>query len=359
MDNKLLTARNEISELDRQIAALFERRMRAAEQVADYKRERGLPIEDAGREADLLRRNAQYVAEDLRSYYISFQRDVMKTSRAYQHRLLEGQRIAYCGEKGAFAYFTAKHLFPEGNCIAKSSFAEAYNAVLSGDCELAVIPLENSYAGEVGQVTDMLFSGSLYINAVYDAAIEQSLLGVQGATLGDIRRVKSHPQALAQCAGYIAARGWETESAASTSSAAHDVAQAGDKSVAAIGCAQAAELYGLTLLEKNIHESRTNTTRFGVFSPVENYSAGYAESDGFSMVFTVKNEAGALADALGVIGRAGFNMRTLRSRPQKDLIWNYYFYLEAEGALRSEAGERMLSELRHYCDRLKVVGIYK
>ena len=133
----------------------------------------------------------------------------------------------------------------------------------------------------------------------------------------------------------------------------------GDETVAAIGCAEAAELYGLSVLQKNINESRANTTRFGVFSRAENPSAGYSESDGFSLVFTVKNEAGALADALGVIGEAGFNMRTLRSRPRKELVWNYYFYLEAEGALRSEAGEKMLEGLRKYCDRLKVVGIYR
>ena len=114
-----------------------------------------------------------------------------------------------------------------------------------------------------------------------------------------------------------------------------------------------------SVLVKNINESRANTTRFGIFSGTENTSAGRLESDGFALVFTVKNEAGALADALGVIGKAGFNMRTLRSRPRKELIWNYYFYLEAEGALRSEAGEKMLSELRMYCDRLKVVGIYR
>ena len=208
-------------------------------------------------------------------------------------------------------------------------------------------------------LTLTIFSGSLCVNAVYDVAVEQSLMAVSGASVDKIKKVISHPQALAQCAKFISSRGWETETAQSTSSAAMKVSQMGDETVAAIGCAEAAELYGLSVLQKNINESRANTTRFGVFSRAENTSAGYSESDGFSLVFTVKNEAGALADALGVIGEAGFNMRTLRSRPRKELVWNYYFYLEAEGALRSEAGEKMLCDLRKYCDRLKVVGIYR
>ncbi|MCI7345866.1 MAG: prephenate dehydratase domain-containing protein [Eubacteriales bacterium] len=359
MENKLTQARNKISEIDVKMAELFEERMRASEDVAEYKRKCGLPIEDPQREAELIRRNSLYVSKELRPYYTSFQQDVMKASKAYQRRLISGEKIAYCGEEGAFAFFTAKKLFPDGIPVAKNSFEEAYAAVTSGECELAVIPLENSYAGEVGQVTDMLFSGPLFINAVYDIAVEQTLMGVKGGTISDIKKVISHPQALAQCAKFISSHGWETEPAQSTSSAALEISKKGDKSLAAIGCAQAAELYGLSVLEKNINESRANTTRFGIFSGTENTSAGRLESDGFALVFTVKNEAGALADALGVIGKAGFNMRTLRSRPRKELIWNYYFYLEAEGALRSEAGEKMLSELRMYCDRLKVVGIYR
>lgn len=359
MENKLTLAREKISAVDRKIAELFEERMRASEDVADYKRKCGLPIEDPVREDELIKKNSLLVPEDIRPYYIGFQNDIMKASKAYQRKLIEGEKIAYCGEEGAFAFFTAKKLFPNGTPVAKNSFEEAYDSVSSGECELAVIPLENSYAGEVGQVTDMLFSGSLCVNAVYDVAVEQSLMAVSGASVDKIKKVISHPQALAQCAKFISSRGWETETAQSTSSAAMKVSQMGDETVAAIGCAEAAELYGLNVLQKNINESRANTTRFGVFSRAENTSAGYSESDGFSLVFTVKNEAGALADALGVIGEAGFNMRTLRSRPRKELVWNYYFYLEAEGALRSEAGEKMLCDLRKYCDRLKVVGIYR
>ena len=166
MENKLTLARKKISEVDRKIADLFEERMRASEDVADYKRKCGLPIEDPVREDELIKKNSSLVPEDIRPYYIGFQRDIMKASKAYQRRLIEGEKIAYCGEEGAFAFFTAKKLFPDSTPVAKNSFEEAYDSVSSGECELAVIPLENSYAGEVGQVTDMLFSGSLCVNAV-------------------------------------------------------------------------------------------------------------------------------------------------------------------------------------------------
>lgn len=111
MENKLTQARNKISEIDVKMAELFEERMRASEDVAEYKRKCGLPIEDPQREAELIRRNSLYVSKELRPYYTSFQQDVMKASKAYQRRLISGEKIAYCGEEGAFAFFTAKNCF--------------------------------------------------------------------------------------------------------------------------------------------------------------------------------------------------------------------------------------------------------
>ncbi len=359
MRNGLAGARKEIEDIDRKIAELFEARMRAAKSVAEYKKQRGLPVEDKAREEELISQNSCLVREDLREYYAIFERDVMKVSSLYQHRLMEGTAVAYCGEEGAFAYFAAKRMIPDGKTVSKSSFEEAYSAVERGECELAVLPLENSYAGEVGQVTDLLFAGPLSINAVCDLSVDQTLLGVPGARISDIKTVISHPQALAQCAKYIKEHGWVSQEDHSTSSAAKRVAGLGDPEVAAIACEETAELYGLSILEKRISESRSNTTRFGVFSRCDNPGAGMRSSDGFSLVFTVKNEAGALAEALRIVGDAGFNMRTLRSRPRKELAWNYYFYMEAEGAVRGAQGKKMLEQLKNCCDKLKVVGVYR
>jgi chorismate mutase/prephenate dehydratase len=354
----LQEARKEINEIDEKMAALFVRRMQAVGKVAQYKHEHGLPVLDAAREEQVVHDNAARVEdEDLRAYYVNFIKSNMAISRAYQHRLLEGMRVAYCGTEGAFAHIATGKLFPSAQRIAYGDFAQAYRAVENGECDSAVLPIENSYNGEVGQVTDLLFSGELYVNAVTELAVMQDLLVVPGARPEDIRTVVSHPQALGQCVDYIRSHNWEQREYANTALAAAYVARQGDPSVAAIASGEAAELFGLQVMERNINSDRNNTTRFAVLSRTEN-EHGKDGGEHFILMFTVKNEAGALAKAIDVIGRYGFNMRCLRSRPMKELMWQYYFYVEAEGCVRSSAGEAMMRDLGIFCDKLKLVGTY-
>ena len=350
--------REEIDETDRAIAELFCRRMKAVEQVAAYKAERGLPVRDAEREEAILRRNGAWIGDPvLREYYIGFQRGVMDISRAYQERLMQGEKIAYSGVRGAFADLAARKLFPGADYRAYPDFASAYEAVVKGECDHVVLPIENSFAGEVGVVCDLLFSGPLYINRVTNLPVTHHLIAPRGSDLSRIRKVVSHPQALAQCAAYLRAHGWETEDFSNTALAAKYVAEQNDPGVAAIGTEEAAELYGLEILAKGINESDRNTTRFVSLSRVE-ADGVRNEQDCFFLVFTVKNQAGALADAINIIGRYGFNMRGLHSRPMKTLVWQYYFYLECEGNIRSELGKEMLTRLGTVCDKLKLVGSY-
>lgn len=352
-------ARQAISEVDRQLAELFCRRMEAVRSVAAYKKERGLPVFDEQQEKRVLELNSALVAdEELRAYYLSFLQEVIRLSRQYQHRLIEGARVAYSGVEGAFAYIAAKHIFPDAALISFSSFDEAYAAAATGDCDCAVLPIENSYAGEVGQVIDLMFSGSLLVNGVYDLYIVQHLLGVTGACLADIDTVISHPQALAQCESYIKRHGLARISAPNTAVAAQLVAEKGDLRTAAIASYETAKLYGLQVLDHDINESRSNTTRFAVFSRVGAEGSEGRDSSTFLLFFSVRNEAGALAKAINVIGEYGFNMKVLRSRPLKTLPWKYYFYVEAEGDERSEKGRQMLEALSAQCEMLKVVGRY-
>ena len=230
--DSLQQARLDINEIDKEMAALFERRMRAAKVIAEYKKERGLQIYDAQRERAVIEKNSAYIEDyDIRSYYVRFLDDVMAVSKQYQESVISGVKIAYSGVEGAYADIAAKRIFPYGRQISYPDFRSAYEAVVSGECECCVLPLENSYAGEVGAVMDMLFQGSLYVNGVYSLRIVHNLLGVDGADIGDIQRVVSHPQALAQCAGYIRGHGWEIVEYANTAKAAKAVRDSGDKSV--------------------------------------------------------------------------------------------------------------------------------
>ena len=360
--SELDKARKIINETDKEMAELFAKRMAAAAEIAEYKKMHGLPVTDAEREKEVVANNSEYIKDKvLREYYVNFINDVMKISRNYQTRLLDGLKIAYCGTVGAFAHIAAGKIFSYGNRVQYGSFSDAYNSVVNGECDCAVLPLENSYAGEVGQVIDMLFSGSLYISGVYDLPVEHDLVAVPGAKKSDIKTVVSHPQALSQCAEYIKQNKFTTVQYENTAMAAEYIAKKGDKSCAAICSKECAEIFGLTVLERHINESRNNTTRFGVFTRSKcRISDNADEPDGrFILMFTVRNQAGSLAEAINIIGRHGYNMSTLRSRPMKELMWKYYFYVECEGIPHKECGDAMLDELSCCCDKLKLVGVYK
>ncbi|MBR5868064.1 MAG: chorismate mutase [Clostridia bacterium] len=357
--DKLEQARNIIREADKEMAALFEKRMHAARMVAEYKIEHGLPVYDAAQEAKVIARNTALIEDEfLKDFYVEYIQNTMAVSRSMQHRIMEGMRVAYSGVEGAFAHIAARNLFPDGKLVSWPSFEAAYEAVVNGECDCAILPIENSYTGEVGQVVDMMFGGSLYVNGIYDLPITQHLLGCPGAAMEDITQVVSHPQALAQCNTYIRKKGYRQVTAENTAVAAKRVAEEGDIHTAAIASRETAELYGLTLLDHDIHESKTNTTRFAVFARSENKPAVTAGHT-FILMFTVKHEAGELAKAISVIGRYGFNMKVLRSRPMKTLPWQYYFYAEAEGDEDDGAAKFMLRELGEHCAMLKVVGCYK
>ena len=356
MANKLEEARRMINEVDLQMAELFVKRMRAAELVCEHKMEYGLPILDQKREDAVIERNSALVDDViLKGYYIDYLKHLMSVSRAYQYRMQSGLKVAYSGVEGAFAHIAAGRIFPEASRVPYSDFKAAYDAVVRGESDVAVLPIENSYAGEVGQTIDLIFSGNLFINGIYELEIHQNLLGVQGATTDDIQKVTSHPQALSQCHDYIEMRGFEAEEANNTALAAKTVAQANDKTLGAIASMETAEIYGLKVIEANINKSGENTTRFAVLSKVKATSPTLSST---VLMFTVKHEAGSLANAIGIIGQYGYSMTALRSRPMKKHSWQYYFYVEIEGTTDSENGAKMIEELSKVCDKFKVAGTF-
>lgn len=359
--SELDQARAQIVKVDAEMARLFEERMKASEQIAAYKKECGLSVRDFAREADLLQRNRALIRDpDIESYYVKFLQSTIDLSCAYQSRLMEGMHVAYCGVEGAYAHIAAKRMFPTAAVGSFPDFAAAYEAVERGEYDCAVLPLENSYAGEVGLVMDLIFSGSLFVNQVIDLPIEHCLIAPKGATMDSIRTVVSHPQALDQCEEYNRRHAFVPQSFSNTAVAAKHVKELNDPTVAAIASAETAELFDLCVLDERINDSKNNTTRFAAFSPTQNRPvlAGKRENENFILVFTVQNEAGALAQTLNIIGAHGFNMRNLRSRPMKDLQWSYFFYIEAEGNINTENGRDMLRELSAVCAKLRLAGTY-
>ncbi len=357
MKDELQKARETINEIDSSMAELFARRMEAVKLVAEVKRKEGLPVLNASREQEVIERNSELISDrEIKDYYVNFIKGTMSLSRDYQRRLISGMKIAYSGVKGAFAHIAASRVFPDGELVSYSSFKDAYKAVENGECDCAVLPIENSYAGDVAQVMDLSFFGSLYINGVYDLEITQNLLAVKGATTNDIKTVVSHAQALDQCAEYIGEKGLNRVEASNTAEAAKQVADNGDKTVAAIASEETAKLYGLEILERSINKSSKNTTRFAVFSRTPNRTA---EDKHLIMFFCVKNEPGSLSKAVSVIGENGINMQALKSRPNKEHLFRYYFYVEGIGELTEQNLKKLEQDLSSVCSDLKIVGTYE
>ena len=358
--NKLDQARKKINEIDAKMAELFLERMGAAEMVAEYKKEHGLPVLDSAREQVVIATNSERIENDeLRGYYSDFLRSVMGISRRYQQKLLTGVKIAYSGTVGAFAHIASCKLFPDAEKLAYPNFQSAYKAVESGECDACVLPIENSYAGDVGQVADLIFSGSLYINGMTKIPIIHDLLAVSGADTTTIKTVVSHPQALSQCDTFIKEKGYKTVSFENTALAAKYVLEQNDPTIGAIASAESAKIFGLNILERHINDSNLNATRFAVLSKAENRVLAKESGTHFVLMFTVRNEAGSLVKALEIIAQHDFNMLALRSRPMKELLWQYYFFVECEGNVHSESGKEMITELKDYCDKLKIAGSFK
>lgn len=357
-DRELKEAREAIDRIDGEMAALFEERMEAAVKVASYKKKTGMPIFDPRREEEIIERGAKRVKSDaVRGYYVNYLHAVMDLSKAYQTRLLSGMSVAFSGTPGAFAHVAAKRIFPQGVHVGFPSFEEAYAAVEDGRCDVAVLPLENSFNGDVGTVMDLAFFGPLFVNGIYHVHVEQNLLAKKEAELSDIKTVISHPQALGQCASFLKKGGYELHEAVNTAVAAKAVAEGDDIHVAAIGSREAAKENGLQILCPRIHDKEGNTTRFAVFSRTAKTPLDSDKK--FLMLFTVKNEAGALAKAISAIGNGGFNLQAIKSRPTKHLSWEYYFFCEGEGNLNSPEGKEMLNLLKKTCNDVKILGSFE
>ena len=354
--NDLQNARRTIEKIDAEMAELFEKRMKAAETVAEFKKENALPIEDKKREAELTAKNCEFVSFEYRPYYESFIGNVMDVSKKYQKRLLEGMKIAYSGVEGAFAHIATMRIFKCGEAVSCPDFDSAYKAVEDGECDCAVLPIENSYAGDVDRVLDLAFHGKLSVSGIYDMPLGQSLLAKPGTNMEDITEVRSHPQALSQCMPYLREHGWKLIQAVNTAVAAKSVAEGERNDIAVVASKDAAELYGLKILQEDINENKKNTTRFAVFTRSE--CKVTPKDEHFLIMFTTKNEPGSLGGAIAVIGEYRFNLRSLKSRPTGNANWEYYFYAEGEGNIDSLDGRKMIHDLKKLCENVKILGSF-
>ena len=352
--DQLTHARQQIDAIDEQMAQLFAQRMRAVCEVAAYKKEHELPVLDASREQEVLERNSGRLSDpSLSEYYLDFQKNVMRISRRYQQDMLDEDVVGYQGTEGAFSHIAMKRVFGACKNQAYATFEEVFSAVARGEIRYGVIPFENSYTGEVGEVLDLLWQYDIHIQSVYDLRISQNLLALPGAKLEEIRRVYSKSQALAQCQSFIRSHGYEAVAYPNTALAAKFVSESGDASIAAIASEETAALYGLSVLVRDINTSAQNTTRFIIIA--DRLSK---QGNRFNILFTVDHKAGQLARIMQIIGEYGYNLESIKSRPLHSQPWQYYFYAEIVGSLNEERTAELLAKLGSHCKELKVLGAY-
>ena len=348
-------ARAEIDTVDVQLAALFERRMAAVLQVAEYKRAHGLPIYDAAREAAVLEKAAARIQQPaLRPYYKDHIQHMMDIAKQYEAAVLGRNRAAYQGVEGAFAHIALKALFPHAEAVSYSTWDEVFEAVASGEAAHGVVPFENSHAGDVSAVLDLCYNHpELWVVDVYDLPISQNLLVLPGTQLSQLRTVYSHQQAIAQSETFLKQFRLPATAMANTAMAAKFVAESGDASKAAIASVETAALYGLEVLVPSINTDGDNTTRFIVLSR-EKPTGG----NRFSLLFTVDNKPGKLGEVIQIIGASGFNMESIKSRPMPHVPFEYYFYVELVGDPTADETAALLRELDRTCRTVRLLGVY-
>ena len=358
----LQQARAEIDAVDAEMAALFERRMQAVADVVRYKAETGKPVFDATREADVITRNtARLQNEELRPYYKAFLQEAMAVSRAYQRATLGRDTAAYQGVEGAWSHIALRRMFPFARATAFATWPEVFDAVQNGDAQFGVLPFENSNAGDVSAVLDLLYTHpDIIVTHMQDMPIQQDLLGVKGAKLSNVRTVISHPQALAQSSVFLQQLGFATQSWINTADAAKHIAELNDPSVAAIASAETAELYGLDILAEGVNADGDNTTRFIVIERSAQPPVMTGEGQRLSLLFTARHKPGQLAVVLDQIGARGFNMECIKSRPLPHVPFEYYFYVQlvCPAGCDAAACNSLLETLTGACSTLRLLGAF-
>lgn len=264
--------------------------------------------------------------------------------------------IAFQGENGAYSQEAIFETFgAEIPTLACPSFDEIFRAVETGQAELGMLPIENSTAGAINQSYDLLLDHDLKIAREVIFRVRHALLANEGTTLADIRRVYSHPQALAQCERFIVEHHWEPVVAYDTAGAAKQLAASPEKNVAAIASETAARLYGLHILARDIQDLPNNLTRFFVIAQNE---PPRAEKSKTSIVFATRHVPGALYHCLGEFASRGINLTKIESRPDRRVPWHYVFYLDFEGHWSDPPCRDALVNLLSKCSFLKVLGSY-
>ena len=368
--------RKQLDECDGEIVKLFEKRMQLSEEVAASKLESGKGVLDKDREKEKLAKVSSMVSGELNEEGVKeLFRLLMSMSRKLQYKKLlesgrhisipfvpvddiaEGSpRVVFQGDEGAYSQLAMKKYFGDDvDCIHVPTFRAAMTTISEGSADYAVLPIENSTAGIVSEIYDLLAEYENYIVGEQIIKIEHCLMGVKGAEISGIKTVFSHPQSLMQSARFLEKHDWKLISMPNNAFAARKVSSDGDKSQAAVASSLAAEIYGLDILERGINSEDNNSTRFII---VTNRKVYRKDAGKISLCFELPHESGALYNCLGHFIFNGLNITKIESRPIEGRTWEYRFFLDFDGNLSDPSVRCALTGLREEAKYLRVLGNY-
>ena len=373
---ELSQLRVKIDEIDEKIVELYEQRMEISKQVAEYKIGVGKKVFDKQREQEKLANVKALTHNEFNSHGIEeLFEQIMSMSRKLQYQLLAEHgslgklpfigvdeletgkaRVVFQGAEGAYSQAAMMQYFGDTvNSFHVDTFRDAMSAIDEGSADFAVLPIENSTAGIVSEIYDLLQEYENYIVAEQIIKIEHCLLAVPGAELSDIRTVYSHPQSLMQSSRFLQGYDWQQISLQNNAFAAKKVAEEGDKTQAAIAGEYAGKIYGLEVLKKGINHSGTNSTRFII---VTNQKIFRKDAKKVSICFEVPHESGSLYHMLSHFIYNNLNMTKIESRPIEGRNWEYRFFIDFEGNLSDSAVKNALRGLRDEARNMKILGNY-
>lgn len=378
MSENLEELRGQIDQIDQQMVALFKARMEASGRVAEYKKEKGLPVLDAGRERALLGKVAEQAGEELADYAQSMYRTILSASRSYQNSKLgrsskvygsirqalestpdlfpQRATVACQGIEGAYSQIACDSIFKSPTILYFNTFEHVFKAVESGMCQYGILPIENSTAGSVNAIYDLMTRHNFSIVRSARLKVSHNLLTKHGTRREDIREVFSHEQAINQCANYLAGlKNVKVTVVENTAMAARMVAQSERTDVAALSSRFCGEEYGLNLLETNVQDQDNNYTRFICISKNPEI---YPGADRTSLMMTVPHKPGSLYNVLSKFYALGINLRKLESRPLPDREFEFMFYFDLECSVYAPEMERLFQDLEEESEQFRYLGSY-
>lgn len=377
MELNLNEIRNRIDEVDQTIVELFEKRMELCKNVAEYKISCGKNVLDRKREQEKIEKVVSLAGSDFNKIGVNeLFIQIMAMSRKLQYGLIaehgmgkkvdfkgvqalnrENSTVVYQGVEGAYSHQALLQYFgKEANAYHVKTFREAMEEVRDGRAEYAVLPIENSTAGTVNDVYDLLFEFDNYIVGMTEVFVRHALLGTKEASIEEIKVVYSHPQGLMQCNDFLEEhREWQKIAQANTAGSAKKVMEEKDRTHAAIASTAAADIYGLKILMENINRNNENTTKFIIISNQRIYTRAASK---ILLLFEVSHKSGTLYNILSHFIYNGINMTSIESRPIKDKAWEYRFFVEFEGRLEEPAVMNAITGIMEEANYVKIIGNY-